>query len=42
MPDWLVIVLLLVGPLGLWLLMRFLKRGEESSRGNRHAAPPEA
>jgi hypothetical protein len=33
MPDLLVVALLVIGPLGIWFLMRFL---------NKPAAPPEA
>jgi hypothetical protein len=33
MPDLLVVALLVIGPIGIWLLMRFL---------NKPAAPPEA
>lgn len=42
MPDWLVLVLLAVGPLGIWLLMRYLNRAEEPAQGDRPPTPPKA
>jgi flagellar biogenesis protein FliO len=42
MPDTLVIVLLIIGPLGIWLLMRFLNKTSPEGRGEKHPAQPEA
>ena len=42
MPDSLVVVLLLIGPLGIWLLMRFLNKPPAEHQGNQPPTPPEA
>jgi hypothetical protein len=41
MPDLLVIVLLLIGPLGIWLLMRFLNKPTPEIREEKPSTPSE-
>lgn len=41
MPDLLVIVLLVIGPLGIWLLMRFLGKPAPESQPGKPCEPPE-
>jgi len=40
-PDFLVIVLLLIGPLAIWILMRFLKQPASEARIGITHTPPE-
>jgi flagellar biogenesis protein FliO len=40
MPDLLVILLLILGPLGIWVLMRFLGKPAGEARGDGPSAPP--
>jgi hypothetical protein len=42
MPDLLVIALLVIGPIGIWLLMRHLNKPAAGTQGGRPPTPPEA
>jgi len=42
MPDLLVIALLVIGPVGIWFLMRFLNKPSPDAPGGMPPAPPEA
>ena len=42
MPDALVIALLLIGPLGIWLLMRHLNKPSAGAQGGPPPMPPGA
>jgi hypothetical protein len=41
MPDLLVISLLIIGPIGIWFLMRHLNKPAAGTRGGQPPAPPE-
>jgi flagellar biogenesis protein FliO len=40
MSDLLVVILLLIGPLGIWLLMRFLNQPTPEARRDEPSVPP--
>ena len=40
MPDLLVIALLIIGPIGIWLLMRFLNKPSTEAQGQKPPASP--
>jgi hypothetical protein len=42
MPDLLVIALLVIGPAGIWFLMRFLNKPTPGTQGRKPPTPPEA
>ena len=42
MPDLLVISLLVIGPIGIWLLMRHLNKPAAKPQDDKPSAPPEA
>jgi hypothetical protein len=42
MPDSLVIALLIIGPVGIWLLMRGLNKPSAGAQGDPPPTPPEA
>ena len=41
MPDSLVIALLVIGPIGIWLLMRHLNKASAGAQGSPPPTPPE-
>jgi hypothetical protein len=41
MPDLLVIALLVIGPFGIWFLMRFLNKPAAPAQGDKPPTPPE-
>jgi hypothetical protein len=42
MPDALVIALFVIGPIGIWLLMRHLNKPKAGAQGEPPSAPPGA